>query len=193
MGNNIWIPQPLTRQCPNCKALQVIPADSPTLVKCNNCEVVSPLVDTAPVINTLGLSYSGKYSTYRGQYIYILDYNHMEWKQISFQNIGPVPHSINIPGLPNPDDYISPDNNIQVRIFSQSDTPYIARFDLLKLIVNGMGNFCTGVSFVDGKGEIVSGDHTSLNGKDGISLVVKSVLQLSYHYIDLQAEFKVTP
>jgi hypothetical protein len=86
-------------------------------------------------VSSLGLSYSGKYSAYRGQYIYLYNYSTSTWQKVSYYNVGIAMVNINLPSIANPASFVSTTGQVRVKVSSMSSSSYYGYFDLLKINV----------------------------------------------------------
>jgi hypothetical protein len=86
-------------------------------------------------VSSLGLSYSGKYSAFRGQYIYLYNYSTSAWQNVNYTNVGMAVVDINLPSIANPTNFVSPTGQVQVRLYSLSSSGYTSYTDCLKLCV----------------------------------------------------------
>src|ERR1035437_5502564 len=66
-------------------------------------------------VNRLGLSYSGRYTAFRGQYIYLYNYSTSAWQNVNYSNVGMAPVNVNLPSIANPANYVSADGKVRVR------------------------------------------------------------------------------
>ena len=86
-------------------------------------------------VSSLSLSYSGKYSTWRSQYIYLYNYSTSNWYRIDYRTIGAAIVNINLSSIANPTNFVSSTGKMQVRLYSMSSASFSAYTDLLKLRV----------------------------------------------------------
>jgi hypothetical protein len=86
-------------------------------------------------VSQLSLSFFGKYSAYRGQYIYLYNYITSTWQKVDYRTVGVAGSNLSITSIANPTNYISPQGQVQIKTYSMSSGSYVANIDLLKISV----------------------------------------------------------
>jgi hypothetical protein len=84
-------------------------------------------------INNLSLSYTGKYSTTRAQYIYLYNYKTSSWAKIDYRTVGASIVNIELASIKDPTSYVSQDGALRVKIYSYSTAAYEGYTDYLKI------------------------------------------------------------
>jgi hypothetical protein len=163
-------------------------------------------------VSSLSLSYSGKYSTWRGQTLFLYNFATSTWQRMDYRTISSATTSFSLPSITAPAVYVSSNGQVRVRTYSYSTAVFTSYTDYLKLSANIAdapqtpapaptpaptptptpmpvnGDYCPNQTVVTG-GQAVSGSYSSLSKQDGAFLTIKSTVSSSYYATDWYAVF----
>jgi hypothetical protein len=95
-------------------------------------EYVADFALPSQQINSLNISYSGKYSTWRTQGLYLYNYVTSVWETIESRTIGAS--IVNFEkAITNPASYVSPSGQVRVKLFVYNSLAFSSYTDYLKL------------------------------------------------------------
>lgn len=86
-------------------------------------------------VTTLSLSYTGKYSTWRGQSLLLYNFTISAWRTVDYRTVGASIVNFNLASIANPTDYVSENGKVRVRLYSFSLVGFTAYTDYLKINV----------------------------------------------------------
>lgn len=91
-------------------------------------------ITTGKQVNSLAVSYNGKYSTWEGQTLLLYDFKSSVWRTVGYRTIGAsiVDYDTTIQ---NPTAYVSPEGTVRVRIFAQSPLAFFHQTDYFAIKV----------------------------------------------------------
>ncbi len=84
-------------------------------------------------VSNLSLNYTGKYSTWRGQYIYLYNFSTSAWQSVNYRTMGASVTSFSLSSIANPTNYVSGEGQVRVRVYSFSSSGFTGYTDYLTL------------------------------------------------------------
>ena len=121
-------------------------------------------------VTSLSIAYTGKYSTWRGQSLLLYNFSANKWQSVDYRVVAASIVSFELASIASPNNYVSADGKLRLRVYSFSLAGFTTYTDYLKVGATFSEALTGTLEFV---GE--SGLEVSIDGQVGVTPLTKEL------------------